>query len=82
MTALADSKNSTSIGDNSTGTRRTNADRYFVRVLFGGKPLKSSNPSLGSLDMVPAEILLEYFDGLVGVNASLVVGKCNGTLPI
>ncbi|OTA51958.1 phosphoglycerate mutase-like protein [Hypoxylon sp. EC38] len=82
MPALADSKNSTSIGDNGTGTRRTNADRYFVRVLFGGKPLKSSNPSLGSLDMVPAEILLEYFDGLVGVNASLVVGKCNGTLPI
>lgn len=55
---------------------------FFVRVLFGGKPLKSSNPSLGLLDMIPAETLLAYFDGLVGTNASLVVGKCNGTLPV
>ncbi|KAI2602506.1 phosphoglycerate mutase-like protein [Hypoxylon sp. NC1633] len=55
-------------------------DLFFVRVMFGGKPLKSS--SLGLLDMVPAETLLAYFDGLVGANASLVAGKCNGTLPV
>ncbi|KAI1479383.1 phosphoglycerate mutase-like protein [Daldinia eschscholtzii] len=55
---------------------------FFVRVLFGGKPLRSSNPSLGLLDMVPAETLLAYFDGLVGTDASLVLGKCNGTLPV
>lgn len=31
---------------------------YYVRVLFGGKVLTSSNPSLGTLDMVPVETLL------------------------
>lgn len=52
---------------------------YYVRVLFGGKVLTSSNPSLGTLDMVPVETLLAYFDGLVGVNASLVVDKCDNS---
>ncbi|KAI1798654.1 phosphoglycerate mutase-like protein [Daldinia bambusicola] len=55
---------------------------YFVRVLFGGKTLRSSSPTLGLLDMVPVETLLAYFDGLVGADASLVQGKCNGTLPV
>ncbi|KAK7979655.1 60S ribosomal subunit assembly/export protein [Apiospora arundinis] len=55
---------------------------HFVRVLFGGKPLKSSNPSLGLMDMLPLETLLAYFDGLVGENASLVKGKCNGSIPL
>lgn len=63
-------------------TKARSTDEFFVRVLFGGQPLKSSNPSLGLLDMIPAETLLAYFDGLVGTNASLVVGKCNGTLPV
>lgn len=49
---------------------------YFVRVLFGGRVLKSSNPSLGLMDLMPVEVLLAYFDGLVGVDAGLVVGKC------
>ncbi|KAI1406785.1 phosphoglycerate mutase-like protein [Hypoxylon sp. FL1857] len=71
--------NSTNIRGGNVGI---NHGGFFVRVLFGGKPLKSSNPSLGLLDMVPAEILLEYFDGLVGANASLIVGKCNGTVPV
>ena len=51
---------------------------YYVRVLFGGQTLRSSNPSLGLLDMVPVETLLAYFDGLVGRDASLVKGKCAG----
>ncbi|KAI0020363.1 histidine acid phosphatase family protein [Xylariomycetidae sp. FL0641] len=51
---------------------------HHVRVLFGGQVLKSSNPSLGEMDMLPLETLLAYFDGLVGRNASLVVDKCNG----
>ncbi|KAI2462869.1 phosphoglycerate mutase-like protein [Annulohypoxylon bovei var. microspora] len=63
-------------------TERAEAGGFFIRVLFGGKPLKSSNPTLGLLDMVPAETLLAYFDGLVGVGASLVVSKCNGTTPV
>ncbi|KAL7624749.1 hypothetical protein AAE478_006321 [Parahypoxylon ruwenzoriense] len=62
--------------------KRVHQTEFFIRVLFGGKPLKSSNPSLGLLDMVPAKTLLGYFDGLVGKNASLVVGRCNGALPI
>jgi len=33
------------------------------------------------MDMVPLEILLAYFDGLVGAGASLVKGKCNGSIP-
>ncbi len=53
---------------------------YYVRVLFGGKVLKSSNPSLGLIDMLPVENLLAYFDGLVGVNATLVKGKCDGSI--
>ncbi|KAG8164513.1 hypothetical protein KVR01_006431 [Diaporthe batatas] len=49
---------------------------HFVRVLFGGVVLESSNPSLGVLDMIPVGTLLAYFDGLVGVKADLVVDKC------
>ncbi|PSR97343.1 histidine acid phosphatase [Coniella lustricola] len=52
---------------------------YYVRVLFGGKVLNSSNPSLGMMDMLPLETLLAYFDGLVGTNASLVVDKCSAS---
>ncbi|KAK8040020.1 Histidine acid phosphatase [Apiospora rasikravindrae] len=55
---------------------------HYVRVLFGGKPLKSSNPSLGLMDMLPLETLLAYFDGLVGQNASLIKGKCDGSIPL
>lgn len=49
---------------------------YFVRVLWMGKVLKSSNPSLGVIDMLPLETLLAYFDGLVGKNASLMKKNC------
>lgn len=30
-------------------------DDYFVRVLFGGQPLRSSSPALGDMDMLPLE---------------------------
>ncbi|KAK2729804.1 Counting factor 60 [Colletotrichum kahawae] len=49
---------------------------WYVRVLWSGQVFKSSNPSLGLMDMVPVETLLAYFDGLVGENASLIKGKC------
>ncbi|KAK7418428.1 hypothetical protein QQX98_003920 [Neonectria punicea] len=49
---------------------------YYVRVLFMGQILRSSNPSLGLLDMVPVETVLAYFDGLAGEKASLIKGKC------
>lgn len=75
---------SKSAGGHTRMARATEADsgKFYIRVLFGGKTLRSSNPTLGLLDMVPAETLLAYFDGLVGAGASLIVGKCNGTTPV
>lgn len=52
---------------------------YFVRVLWGGQVMISSNPSLGSMDLVPVSTVLAYFDGLVGIGASRVPGICQGT---
>ncbi|KAK6717113.1 hypothetical protein SNK05_000313 [Fusarium graminearum] len=56
--------------------------KYFVRVLFSGKTLKSSHPDLGVMEMVPVERLLEYFDGLAGKDASLVKGRCSGEISL
>ncbi len=64
------------------GSSRKRDGGFCVRVLFGGKVLKSSNPSLGAMDMVAAETLLAYFDGLVGQDASLMLGKCAGSTPL
>lgn len=55
---------------------------FYVRVMFGGRVLRSSNPSLGVMDMIPVETLLAYLDGLAGRDASKVVGLCNGTIPL
>jgi 2-phosphoxylose phosphatase len=52
---------------------------YFLRVLWGGKIFRSSNPTLGIIDMVPLDRVLAYFDGLVGVGASEVATYCNGS---
>jgi 2-phosphoxylose phosphatase len=41
--------------------------------------LRSSNPSLGAMDMVDADVLLAYFDGLVGRGASKVPGLCGSS---
>ncbi|KAE8450855.1 hypothetical protein EG329_005768 [Mollisiaceae sp. DMI_Dod_QoI] len=73
---------STTSAPTSTSTAGISASGYFIRVLWGGKVLRSSNPSLGLMDMVPVETVLAYFDGLVGVGASLVYGKCNGSIPV
>lgn len=58
-----------------TGT--TSSSGFYVRVLFGGKVLRSSTPSLGLMDMIPIESLLSYFDALVGENASSIKRQCN-----
>ncbi|KUJ13473.1 phosphoglycerate mutase-like protein [Mollisia scopiformis] len=65
-----------------TSTATASTSGYYIRVLWGGKVLRSSNPSLGLMDMVPVETLLTYFDGLAGVGASLVYGKCNGSIAV
>ncbi|KAM0715505.1 hypothetical protein Q7P37_009003 [Cladosporium fusiforme] len=49
---------------------------YFLRVLWGGQVMRSSHPALGSLDLLPVETVLAYFDGLVGVGAEKVPGLC------
>jgi 2-phosphoxylose phosphatase len=60
----------------STPTPPASNSGHYVRVLWGGQVLRSSNPSLGLMNMLPLETLLAYFDGLVGKDASLVRGKC------
>ncbi|TAQ88233.1 hypothetical protein B7494_g3466 [Chlorociboria aeruginascens] len=42
---------------------------YYIRVLWKGQVLRSSNPDLGVMDMLPLDTLLAYFDGLVGMRA-------------
>ncbi|KAM7222354.1 Histidine phosphatase superfamily [Rhypophila decipiens] len=56
--------------------KKREGGKYYVRVLWGGQVLRSSNPSLGVLDMVEVEVLLAYFDGLVGHGAKKVPGLC------
>lgn len=51
-------------------------DCFYVRVLWGGQILRSSHPAFGRMDMIPAETLLAYFDGLVGENGSKIPGMC------
>jgi len=60
-----------------TSSSNSSVSEYYIRVLWKGQVLRSSNPSLGIMDMVPLETVLAYFDGLVGVGASLVLGQCN-----
>jgi 2-phosphoxylose phosphatase len=52
---------------------------YSKQVLWGGQIMRSSNPSLGLLDLVPAQTFLAYIDGLVGRLARKVPGLCGGT---
>lgn len=63
------------------GTDGISMSGYYVRVLWGGQAMTSSNPSLGKMDMLPAETLLAYIDGLVGAQASKMVGLCDGSTP-
>ncbi|KAL9026528.1 MAG: hypothetical protein Q9196_004821 [Gyalolechia fulgens] len=51
--------------------------QYYIRVLWGGQVLKSSNPTLGVLDMLQVEILVAYFDGLVGQRAEKIPSLCS-----
>ncbi|ORY10617.1 histidine acid phosphatase-like protein [Clohesyomyces aquaticus] len=57
-------------------SRKGHGDKKYVRILWGGQILESSNPSLGKVDMLDLDVLLAYFDGLVGKGASKVPGLC------
>lgn len=50
---------------------------WFLRVLWRGQVLRSSNPSLGRMDMIPVDSFLAYIDGLVGVSGSKVTALCS-----
>ena len=51
--------------------------QYYIRVLWGGQVLRSSNPTLGVLDMLQVELLVAYFDGLVGQKAEKIPSLCS-----
>ncbi|KAI9686576.1 MAG: hypothetical protein M1822_003587 [Bathelium mastoideum] len=53
---------------------------HYLRVLWGGQVLRSNNPSLGYMNMVPAQTFLSYIDGLVGQGARKVPALCNRTI--
>ena len=46
---------------------------YFMRVMFGGQPLKTSTP-LGTLDMIPLQTFLNYLNDTIPSN---IVQLCN-----
>ncbi|KAF2022222.1 phosphoglycerate mutase-like protein [Aaosphaeria arxii CBS 175.79] len=50
--------------------------KRYLRILWGGQVLRSSNPSLGKVDMIDVEVFLAYIDGLVGQKAGKVVSYC------
>ena len=56
--------------------RKGRGSKYFLRVMWGGKVLRSSNPSLGTMDMIEADVFLAYIDGLVGGKAEMIPDLC------
>jgi len=52
---------------------------HYIRVLWGGQVLKSSNPSLGAMDLIPVQTFLDYIDGLVGQKAAKIPSLCAGS---
>jgi hypothetical protein len=54
----------------------SNGGKKYIRILWGGQILTSSNPSLGKVDMLDLDVFLAYIDGLVGTGASKVVDFC------
>lgn len=50
--------------------------KFYIRVLFGGKVLKSSHPTLGLIDMIPVQILLDYLESLIGKEPSFIRKIC------
>ncbi|KAF2709532.1 phosphoglycerate mutase-like protein [Pleomassaria siparia CBS 279.74] len=62
-------------GDGEKKKKKKKKKRY-LRILWGGQVLESSNPSLGRVDMLDVDVFLGYVDGLVGKRASKVVDFC------
>ena len=57
---------------------RDTSSNWYVRILWGGQVLSSSSPTLTAPQgLIPLSTLLAYFDGLVGLQASLIPALCN-----
>ncbi|KDR79193.1 hypothetical protein GALMADRAFT_243093 [Galerina marginata CBS 339.88] len=56
-------------------TAGTKIKSNFIRVLWGGQPMKTSTP-LGVLDMIPLSDFFSYIDSMVGSTSALFAG-CN-----
>jgi hypothetical protein len=50
--------------------------KKYIRILWGGQVLTSSNPSLAQVDMLHLDVFLAYIDGMVGKRASKIVALC------
>jgi hypothetical protein len=56
--------------------KQEEGEKRYLRILWGGQVLRSSNPSLGKVDMLDVDVFLAYIDGLVGKRAEKVVSFC------
>ncbi|KAF2110199.1 histidine acid phosphatase-like protein [Lophiotrema nucula] len=59
-------------------SKKRRSNKKYIRILWGGQVLTSSNPSLGKVDMLDVDVFLAYIDGLVGKGASKVPSLCQG----
>lgn len=55
---------------------RKESEKKYIRILWGGQILRSSNPSLGEVDMLDVDVFLGYVEGLVDKGAKKVVEFC------
>ncbi|KAF2816874.1 phosphoglycerate mutase-like protein [Mytilinidion resinicola] len=53
--------------------------KRWVRVLWGGQVLVSSNPVLGKMHLMEAEVFLDYIYAITGKKAEKVKDFCNST---
>jgi acid phosphatase len=53
--------------------------KRYLRVLWGGKVLNSSNPLFGSMDLIDLDVFFTYIDGLVGKGAVKVPSLCEAS---
>ncbi|KAF1982796.1 phosphoglycerate mutase-like protein [Aulographum hederae CBS 113979] len=58
----------------SSGARSTK--KWYIRILWSGMILRSSNSTLGEAEMLDADIFLNYIDELAGPGANQVVDMC------
>ena len=57
-------------------SKKGDGGKRYLRILWGGRVLRSSSPALGEVDMLDVDVFLAYVDGLVGGGAQRVVEFC------